>query len=350
MGFGTFTTNAENTRLAAMSGSARQKSVRDAPEGKIMFNKVAMIAIALACVSSVEGVAIAKPNFIMVTHSPASDTYWSGVIKGLEQAGNDLGVNVQYRGIENNLNDPNQQRRNLEAAIAAKPDGIIVSDPTPASLNESIKKASEAGIPVIIVNQGGDQVADVGALAFVGDDPGKQGAVGAAQFNALGSKHALIITAPIGALPFLDARTNGFKAAFAGTSALAEIPLTDFNNSNRIKTITESQLQKDPSIDAVFSIGGCCIAAMTQVRTDIGERGKAMHWGTIDLTAGAVSSLKAHQLDFALDAQQYAQGYYPVIMLALYIRQAIQPAEPVLVTGPVVITPNNVNRLEASAR
>jgi simple sugar transport system substrate-binding protein len=296
------------------------------------------------------GAAAAEPTFIMVTHSPESDTYWVSVSKGLQQAGKDLGVNVQYRGTENNLNDPNQQRRNLEAAIAAKPDGIIVSDPTPASLNATIKKASDAGIPVVLVNQGGDQVEKVGALAFVGDEPGNQGAVGAAQFNALGSKHALIITTPTGAIPFVDARTNGFKKAFSGSSSLAEIPLTDLSDSNRIKTITETQLQKDPSIDAVFSIGSCCIASMNQVRTDLGDRGKAMHWGTIDVTAGAMQSLKAHELDFALDAQQYAQGYYPVVMLALYIRQAIQPAARAFITGPAVITPDNVAKLQAVTR
>jgi simple sugar transport system substrate-binding protein len=315
-----------------------------------MIKKFTLAVTLFALVFGFAGAAIAEPTFIMITHSPESDTYWVAVSKGLRQAGNDLGVKVQYRGADNNLNDPNQQRRNLEAAIAAKPDGIIVTDPTPASLNATIKKASDAGIPVILVNQGGDQVAKVGTLAFVGDDPAKQGAVGAAQFNALGSKHALIITALMGAIPFLDARTNGFKKAFSGTSSLAEIPLTDFNDSNRIKTITESQLQKDPSIDAVFSIGGCCIAAMNQVRTDLGDRGKAMHWGTIDLSTGAMQSLKAHELDFALDAQQYAQGYYPVVLLALYVRQAIQPAEPAFVTGPVVITSDNVARLQAVAR
>jgi simple sugar transport system substrate-binding protein len=314
-----------------------------------MVKRLAFISVLLALVFGFEGAAVAGSTFIMVTHSPASDTYWVSVVKGLEQAGKDLGVNVQYRGIENNLNDPNQERRNLEAAIAAKPDGIIVSDPTPAALNPTIKKASDAGIPVVIVNQGGDQVPNVGALAFVGDDPGKQGALAAAQFNAFGSKHALIITAPVGALSFLDARTNAFRKAFAGTSSLAEIPLTDFNNSNRIKTIAEAQLQKDASIDAVFSIGGC-IAAMTQARTDLGDRGKGMHWGTIDVTAGATKSIKAHELDFALDAQQYAQGYYPVVILALYVRQAIQPADTVLNTGPVVITSRNVDRFEASNR
>jgi simple sugar transport system substrate-binding protein len=289
-------------------------------------------------------------RFIMVTHSPESDTYWISVSKGLEQAGKDLGVSVQYRGTDKNLNDPNQQRRNLEAAIASKPDGLIVSDPTPASLNETIKKATDAGIPVILVNQGGEQVEKVGALAFVGDEPSHQGVLGAEQFNAIGAKHALVITTPMGAIPFVDARTNGFTKTFKGSSALAEIPLPDASDSNRVKTITETLLQKDPSIDAVFSIGSAFIAAMEQVRADLGDRGAAMHWGTIDVTAGAIIALKAHKLDFALDAQQYAQGYYPVVMLALYARQAIQPATPVFVTGPAIVTPDNVARVSAAVR
>ena len=314
-----------------------------------MIKKSGFVAALAALAFGFARAAIAEPTFIMVTHSPASDPYWVSVSKGLAAGRADLGVKVEYRGVDNNLNDPNQQRRNLEAAIAAKPDGIIVSDPTPASLNATIKKASDAGIPVIFVNQGGDQAANVGALAFVGDEPAKQGEQ-ARRVQCAGFETRADHYRACGRIPFLDARTNGFKNAFTGSSKLAEIPLTEFNDTNRIKTITETQLQKDPSIDAVFSIGGCCIAAMTQVRTDLGDRGKAMHWGTIDVTTGAMQSLKAHELDFALDAQQYAQGYYPVVMLALYVRQAIRPAEPTFITGPVVITPDNVARLQAAAR
>lgn len=305
--------------------------------------------LALAAAAQTTGARAAPPTFVMVSHSPESDSYWTSVVKGLQQAGKDLGVTVVYRGTDNNLNDPNQQRRNLEAAIASKPDGLIVTDPTPASLNDTIRKATSSGIPVVLINQGGDQVRKVGALAFVGDDPADQGALGAEQFNAMDAKHALVITTPLGAIPFVDARTNGFRKTFKGATSLAEIPVSDLNSSNRIKTITETQMQKDPSIDAVFSIGSCCIAAMDQVRADLGDRGKAIHWGTIDVTAGAMQAIKAHNLDFALDAQQYAQGYYPAVMLSLYLRQAIRPAAPILVTGPAVVTPDNVAKVQDSA-
>jgi simple sugar transport system substrate-binding protein len=298
---------------------------------------------------SPEEVEQAPLEFIMVTHSPATDVYWVDVTKGLEQAGKDLGVTVTYRGTDENIQDPDQQRKNIEAAIAAQPDGLIISNPTPDSLDPVIQKATAAGIPVVLVNQGSAEIVDrVGALTFVGDDPAIQGRIGAERMNALGCQHALEITTPLGVLSFIDLRTNGFKDAFQGKTSLAEIPLSDINDSNRIKTITETELQKEPTIDCVFSIGSAIVAAMLEVRNDLGDRGKSMHWGTIDLTSDGVAALQNGEMDFALDAQQYTQGYYPVVILALYKRLAIQPASKTFLTGPAVITPENVGDLVAA--
>lgn len=295
--------------------------------------------------SSSPGAASKSLTFIMVAHSPATDVYWIDVVKGLNQAGKDLGVTVQFRGTQANITDPDQQRRNLAAAVAAKPDGLIVSDPTPDSLNPSIQQATAAGIPVVLVNQGGDQVDKVGALTFVGDDPSIQGQIGGQRMSALGCKQSLVITTPRGAVGFVDLRTDGFKQAFKGQTSAAEIPLSDISDNNRIKAITETALQKNPSIDCVFSIGSALIVAELQARTDLGSRGAAMHWGTIDITSDALAALKNKELDFALDAQQYGQGYYPVVILALYKRLAIQPASKLFLTGPAVVTPANVGAL-----
>ena len=291
----------------------------------------------------------AKPfNFILVTHSPVTDPYWVDVDKGLQAAGKETGNTVTYRGTDANLNDPDQQRKNIEAAIAAKPDGLIISNPTPDSLNPAIKKATDAGIPVVLANQGSDQVDTVGAITFVGDDPAVQGRIGAEQMNGLGCKQTLVVTTPLGAIPFVDLRTNGFKDTFTGETLLAEVPVSDLNDSTRIKSIMETELQKGASIDCVFSIGSAIIAAELEARNDLGDRGKAMRWGTIDITEGALVALKNKELDFALDAQQYSQGYYPVVILSLLKRQAIQPATKLFLTGPAVVTPDNVAALLAA--
>ena len=102
----------------------------------------------------------------------------------------------------------------------------------------------------------------------------------------------LVVTTPLGAIPFVDLRTNGFEDTIQGTRVLAEIPLTDLDDSTRIKSIMETELQKNESIDCVFSVGSAIIPAKLEARIDLGERGKAIHWGTIDITEGALDALK----------------------------------------------------------
>jgi simple sugar transport system substrate-binding protein len=157
-----------------------------------------------------------------------------------------------------------------------------------------------------------------------------------------------VVTTPLGAISFVDERTIGFEETFQGTSVHSEVPLSDLGDSIRIKSIMETELQKDESIDCVFSVGGAFIAAMLEARIDLGERGEAMHWGTIDTSEAAYDALQTGALDYALDAQQYSQGYFPVVILNLYLRQAIQPATKVFLTGPAVITPDNVDALIAA--
>ena len=102
----------------------------------------------------------------VVTHGQASDPFWSVVKNGVDQAKDDLGVSVEYRAPEKF--DVVKMRQLIDSAIAKKPDGLAVSLPDPDALKGSVKKAVDAGIPVVTLNSGGDVSASVGALAHVG--------------------------------------------------------------------------------------------------------------------------------------------------------------------------------------
>ena len=91
-------------------------------------------------------------RFIMVTHAQRSDPFWESIANGLDQAGEDLGVSVEYRGPQGNLEDPNAQRQLIENAIAAAPDGMIVTNPTPDALNPAIEAIRDAGIPLSLIH------------------------------------------------------------------------------------------------------------------------------------------------------------------------------------------------------
>ena len=87
-----------------------------------------------------------KANIIVVTHGSDTDAFWGVVRNGVEAAKKDTGADVQYRNPP--TGDLNEMASLIEAAIAQKPDGIVVSIPAPDILGGPIKAAVAAGIPV----------------------------------------------------------------------------------------------------------------------------------------------------------------------------------------------------------
>src|SRR6266568_2835355 len=99
----------------------------------------------------------------VVTHGQASDPFWSVVANGVKAAAQDEGVSVTYNAPT--TFDMVAMANLIDAAVASKPDGLIVSIPDADALGPSIKKAVDAGIPVISINSGSDVFADLGVLA-----------------------------------------------------------------------------------------------------------------------------------------------------------------------------------------
>ncbi|MBV8276395.1 MAG: substrate-binding domain-containing protein [Verrucomicrobia bacterium] len=58
----------------------------------------------------------------------------------------------------------------IDAAVASKPDGLVVSIPDPDALSPSIQRAVDAGIPVIAINSGLDASKKLKTLMFVGQE------------------------------------------------------------------------------------------------------------------------------------------------------------------------------------
>ncbi len=90
---------------------------------------------------------------IVVTHGVPSDPFWNTVQKGVKDAGADFNVKTDYQSLQGAV-DPGQEARLMDAAIAQKPDGIAVTIPDPSAMRAPIKKALDAGIPVIAFNSG----------------------------------------------------------------------------------------------------------------------------------------------------------------------------------------------------
>ncbi len=261
----------------------------------------------------------------VITHG-AGDSFWAVAKRGAEQAGKDMGVDVQY---SESANDPQKQAQLIDAAVTDKVDGIAVSAPNPDALRDPLKKAVDAGIPVITLNSGQADSADLGAITHVGQDEGIAGEAAGRRLAEGGSQKLLCVIheqANIG----LNERCDGAKQGFGGE--VENLQVTGVNDISTTLTEIQSKLESDDSIDAVLTLNpDIAVAGRDAVQGASSEAKLA----TFDLSGDVVNAIEAGEIEFAIDQQQYLQGYLPVVFLKLFKDNAntVGGGQPVL-TGP----------------
>ena len=120
----------------------------------------------------------------MVTHGDGG-SFWSVAKKGAEQA---AGRSASRSTTAESNNDPEKQAQLIEAEVTKKVDGIAVSAPNPDAIKDALAKATEAGIPIITLNSGAEQFADLGAITHVGQTETVAGQGAGARLKARASR------------------------------------------------------------------------------------------------------------------------------------------------------------------
>jgi simple sugar transport system substrate-binding protein len=273
--------------------------------------------IAAAAFAGAASVAQAQDtHIIVVSHGQASDAFWSVVKNGAAQAAKDYGVKVDYRAPE--TFDMVAMAQLIDAAVNQEPDGLIVSIPDADALGPSIKKAVAAGISVISMNSGSDVSKGLGALLHVGQEEFDAGKIAGEKLAALGGKKALCVNQEVGNVA-LDLRCAGFAEGFGGPVKV--IPTT--MDPGEISAKVRASIEADGDIDTILTLGA----------SSVGEP--------------AVADGKAA---FAIDQQQYLQGYLPVAFLALQAKFGLMPGGNVP-SGPNLITGEKAGQVvELSAK
>jgi simple sugar transport system substrate-binding protein len=273
------------------------------------------------------------------------DPFYNVIKNGAQQAERDLGVNVTYK--ETAQYDFQEQKRLIEAAIARKPDGLVISNESPDVLDGPIKDAVDAGIPVVVTNaMGPDTIQKTGALGFVGQDEFEVGRRAGERMRQAGVETALCINPAIGSVP-LDARCRGLAEALGEDNAKVVATTVDDRTAskNRMKAALQSTDVDGLLVTAATVNGAQAIQAVEE--TGMADRVKI---ASIDLTPEVLTAVKEGDVLFTSDQQQYLQGYLPVQLLTLYIEYGLRP-QSLTKTGPAYITADNAGQaIELSKR
>lgn len=280
-------------------------------------------------------------TFYVITHGQASDPFWSVVKKGVDQAATDMRVKVIYEAPP--TFDMVAMSHLIDAAVAAHPDGLVVSIPDANALGTSIKNAVAAGIPVISINSGSDVAKSLGVLVHVGQTEEQAGLGGGQRMAAAGAKNALCVNQEVGNAA-LELRCKGFTEGMTAAGGKVKEIGVDLNNPTQTQQTIEAALQADPTIDSILTLGPTGATPAIKALQDLNKLGQ-IKLATFDLSSDVLNAIKAGQMLFAIDQQQYEQGYLPIVLLTLYRTNLNTIANDVLLTGPGFVDKDNVDQV-----
>lgn len=277
----------------------------------------------------------------VVTHGQATDPFWSVVKNGVDAAAQDMGVSVNYSAP--GTFDMPAMAQLIDAAIAKNPDGLVVSFPDESALGPKIKAAVDAGIPVLTINSGSDVYAKYGAMAHIGQTEYEAGLGAGKRMADAGVTKAICVNQEVGNAA-LDLRCNGFKDGI-GADKFKVVIAVDLADPTGAQQAVAAALQSDPSIDGVLTLGPTGSAPALKALEAGGLMGK-VKIATFDLSPDVLKAIDKGDMLFAIDQQQFLQGYLPIVFLTLYKEFGLMPGGGgVILTGPGFVTQANAKQV-----
>jgi simple sugar transport system substrate-binding protein len=270
----------------------------------------------------------------MVTHEQAGDTFWDKIRAGAQDAAKSLNIELKY---SNNENGP-EQATLVQNAIDSKVNGLAVTLSNADAVIPVAKKAADAGIPVVVFNQGFDQYKQAGAKMYFGSDEDLAGqSIGQRITSDSGGKALCIIQAQ-GSVA-LETRCAGVKKTFANTENL----YVNGADKPAEQASIGAKLQQDKAITHVVTLGAGDALAALNAKTDAGSNAKVV---TFDLNPDAAKAIKDGKIGFSVDQQPYVQGYMAVTALWLSLTNGndLGGGKPVL-TGPSFVDSTNIDQI-----
>ncbi len=302
-------------------------------------------------------------KFAVITHGD-NGSFWSVVYKGAKNAAADLGCKLtEVWGSQQSGQaepDDNAQNAQITNAINARVDGIAVSDHDPSLMNPTLKSAAAKGIPVVLLNAGCDNadIAASSAITCVGQPEQLAGIASGQRFAKLGATNVLCVIHQSGQ-NLLD-RCNGIAQGLGVgstcktgsppskgpgcTELTLSTPNAASNPQQAVGQVT-SYLQAHSQINAVMALNNAIGTAL--VNTHPAGSPKI---ATFDPNSDVENDIKAGSMVFAIDQQQYLQGYLPIVFLYLYNKHEGNSVGggTTVASGPLVVDKTNIGKVSAA--
>lgn len=282
-------------------------------------------------------------SYVLVSHAPDSDTWWNTIKNGIALAGEQVGVEVEYRNPP--TGDIADMARIIEQAAASSPDGIITTLADFDVLKGPIMNAVDQGIDVIIMNTGTpDQAREVGALMYVGQPEYDAGYAAGLRAKGEGVTSFLCVNHAI-QQPTVGERCRGYADGLG--VELGDSMMDSGTDPAEIKNKVLAYLSSNPDVDGILTLGPVSADPTIAALEENGMAGD-IHFGTFDLGEEIVKAIKGDVINWGIDQQPFLQAYMPVVILANWDRYGVLPGNNIN-SGPGFVTKSGLEKVEEFA-
>lgn len=309
-------------------------------------------AAALAAVVSVasQGAAAAQGKDFTIALVPGltTDAFYITMRKGAQAAADALGVTLVFQGAPDF--NPVTQVPVLDAVIARGPDAILIAPTDTVQLIEPLRKAFDAGIPVITVDTFiGDGIYQTGAgnaefpLSYIASDNVLGGRIAArALADAIGKSGKVYVSNVKPGISTTDQREAGFKAEMAENFPDVEVLETQFNenNANNAASQLQAVFARNNDLKGVF---GANLFSALGAGNGVSQAGKTGDIKVVafDAPTSIIDNIKSGLVNVAIAQHPAEIGYYGVVSAYAHLTGNSIPVA--IGTGFTIIDENNVS-------
>jgi len=281
---------------------------------------------------------IDNPRIILVS-GPLIDPFFSALKKGSDDAARDLGIDYQYATVQTLDNVQAEFARLLDQTIAREPDVLIASNFFPDALTPALKRAANAGIPLIIQDGGYATWREVGAFTYIGYDPVQVGIRSGELMLEAGVRGGLCINHVHLCRGFIDTIVTG-----GGAGKILTIPVQDSQNPQAVLQAIKGALNADPSLDGILTLGATQTNLAARAANENGHEDGAIKIGGLGISTQVLADIRDGKVMFGTDLQAYAFGYYSIVLAYQKAKYDLMPTEP-LFFGPRFVYPPDAQKI-----
>jgi ribose transport system substrate-binding protein len=314
---------------------------------------VTLVALAVCAAAAATTAAFAESSGKAPTQSTATtktfylvagittDAFYLTMKKGAQAEAAKHGVKLVFTGAPNAFS-PQTQIPFLNAAIARKPDAILIAPTDKTALIAPIRRAIQAGIPVVTVD-----TFITAPIAFTNvstDNVAGGRAAGRALANAIGKNGTVAGISVTPGISTTDQRKQGFEAELKKFPQV-KYAGTQFCNDDQTKASQQTAALMTRYGDDLKGVFAMNVVSGNGVTAAVRSAGKSGKVKLVEFDAGPeqVTALKTGTIDALVAQYPYGIGQLGVRLAFRYVSGQRSGIKKHYGTGSAIITRANVN-------